>query len=208
MYSTHLLLISASYLDPNLNCAGFPIQHANGATVQAAGNKNPFLVTVILGCVQIMSMIVTSTLTDSVGRRPLTVYPYGVTVASVLSLGIVGCFDYKKQATSSLLVKMPSKSPQSPGFGMLIPLLGLLRLPSNILHHRRISHRLCLRRRNPNTTSPRSNSRLGSRILKYDSHYVQFLYTIDDQWECSLGCEDRLFVSHPFKKDIINHLVR
>ncbi|KAH7364859.1 hexose transporter [Rhexocercosporidium sp. MPI-PUGE-AT-0058] len=71
---------------------------------QTAGNKNPFLVTVILGCVQIMSMIVTSTLTDSVGRRPLTVYPYGVTVASVLSLGIVGCFDYKKQATSSLLV--------------------------------------------------------------------------------------------------------
>lgn len=49
-------------------------------------------------------MIITSTLTDSVGRRPLTVYPYAVTVASVLSLGIVGCFDYKKQATSSLLV--------------------------------------------------------------------------------------------------------
>ncbi|KAH7400436.1 MFS transporter [Cadophora sp. MPI-SDFR-AT-0126] len=71
---------------------------------QAAGNSNPFLVTVILGCVQILSMIVTSTLTDSIGRRPLTVYPYAVTVASVLSLGIVGCFDYKKQATSSLLV--------------------------------------------------------------------------------------------------------
>jgi len=71
---------------------------------QAAGNSNPFLVTVILGCVQIMSMIVTSTLTDKLGRRPLTVYPYGVTVLSVLSLGIVGCFDYKKKDTSSLLV--------------------------------------------------------------------------------------------------------
>jgi len=53
-----------------------------------------------------MSMLVTSTLTDSVGRRPLTVYPYAVTVASVLSLGIVGCFDYTKQATSSLLVRI------------------------------------------------------------------------------------------------------
>lgn len=71
---------------------------------QAAGNKNPFLVTVILGCVQILSMIVTSTLTDRFGRRPLTVYPYAVTVISLLSLGIVGCFDYTKKDTSSLLV--------------------------------------------------------------------------------------------------------
>lgn len=71
---------------------------------QAAGNKNPFLVTVILGCVQILSMIVTSTLTDRFGRRPLTVYPYAVTVVSLLALGIVGCFDYTKKDTSSLLV--------------------------------------------------------------------------------------------------------
>ncbi|KAF8851310.1 MFS transporter [Acephala macrosclerotiorum] len=71
---------------------------------QAAGNSNPFLVTVILGCVQILSMIITSALTDHLGRRPLTVYPYAVTVLSVLSLGIVGCFDYSKKDTSSLLV--------------------------------------------------------------------------------------------------------
>ncbi|RDW62205.1 putative maltose permease (MalP) [Coleophoma cylindrospora] len=71
---------------------------------QYAGNKNPFLVTVILCCVQILSMIVTSTLTDRFGRRPLTVYPYGVTVLSLLSLGIIGCFDYTQKATSSLLV--------------------------------------------------------------------------------------------------------
>lgn len=72
--------------------------------VQAAGNKNPFLVTVILSCCQILSMILTATLTDYVGRRPLTVYPYGVTVLSLLSLGIVGCFDYEKKSLSSLLV--------------------------------------------------------------------------------------------------------
>jgi SP family general alpha glucoside:H+ symporter-like MFS transporter len=49
-------------------------------------------------------MVFTATLTDQFGRRPLTVYPYGVTVLSVLCLGIVGCYDYTAKATSSLLV--------------------------------------------------------------------------------------------------------
>ncbi|KAF7156313.1 hypothetical protein CNMCM5623_009706 [Aspergillus felis] len=71
---------------------------------QYAGNKNPFLVTVILSCVQLLSMLLTATLTDQFGRRPLTVYPYAVTVLSVLCLGIVGCFDYKSPALSSLLI--------------------------------------------------------------------------------------------------------
>ncbi|KAF3764006.1 general substrate transporter [Cryphonectria parasitica EP155] len=71
---------------------------------QDAGNKNPFLVTVILSCVQLLSMIGTSTLTDSFGRRPLTVYPYALTSVSLLCLGIVGCFDYTTKALSSLLI--------------------------------------------------------------------------------------------------------
>jgi hypothetical protein len=61
-------------------------------------------VTMILSCVQLISMIASATLTDSLGRRPLTVYPYAVTVISVLCLGIIGCFDYTAKATSSLLV--------------------------------------------------------------------------------------------------------
>ncbi|KAF2226018.1 MFS transporter [Elsinoe ampelina] len=71
---------------------------------QYAGNKNPFLVTVILTSVQLLSMLITVGLTDKVGRRPLTVYPYGVTVLSLLSLGIIGCFNYTAKSTSSLLV--------------------------------------------------------------------------------------------------------
>ncbi|KUL83520.1 hypothetical protein ZTR_10568 [Talaromyces verruculosus] len=71
---------------------------------QYAGNKNPFLVTLILSCCQIIAMIFTSTLTDRFGRRPLTVWPYAVTVLSVLCLGIIGCFDYTQKATSSLLI--------------------------------------------------------------------------------------------------------
>lgn len=49
-------------------------------------------------------MIITTGITDQFGRRPLTVYPYAVTVLSVLCLGIIGCTDYTKPATSSLLV--------------------------------------------------------------------------------------------------------
>lgn len=52
-------------------------------------------------------MILTATLTDQFGRRPLTVYPYGVTSLSVLCLGIIGCFDYTKPSLSSLLVCLP-----------------------------------------------------------------------------------------------------
>ncbi|THW10940.1 general substrate transporter [Aureobasidium pullulans] len=71
---------------------------------QKAGNKDPFLVTLILSCVQLISMIMTAVSTDKLGRRPLTVYPYAITVLSLLSLGIVGCFDYSKPALSSLLI--------------------------------------------------------------------------------------------------------
>lgn len=74
--------------------------------VQYAGNKNPFLVTVIISCVQLLSMIVTATATDRFERRPLTVYPYGITVISVLSLETIGCYDYTKPSTSSLLVSV------------------------------------------------------------------------------------------------------
>jgi MFS transporter, SP family, general alpha glucoside:H+ symporter len=57
-------------------------------------------------------MILTTTLTDAFGRRPLTVYPYAVTVVSVLCLGIIGCFDYTTKALGSLLVSSTSPQPQ------------------------------------------------------------------------------------------------
>lgn len=66
------------------------------------------MVTVILSCVQLLSMIMTALTTDKLGRRPLTVFPYAVTSISVLCLGIIGCFDYTKPATSSLLVSQHS----------------------------------------------------------------------------------------------------
>ncbi|OKL61225.1 hypothetical protein UA08_03351 [Talaromyces atroroseus] len=71
---------------------------------QYAGSNNPFLVSVILSCMQIIAMLLTATLTDKLGRRPLTIYPYAVTVVSVLCLGIIGCFDYKTKSLGSLLI--------------------------------------------------------------------------------------------------------
>lgn len=74
------------------------------SSVQNAGNANPFQVTIITSCVQLISMILTATLTDRLGRRRLTIYPYAVTVLSVLWLGVIGCFDYTSKSLSSLLV--------------------------------------------------------------------------------------------------------
>lgn len=68
------------------------------------------MVTIILSCVQLISMLATAVTTDRFGRRPLTVYPYGVTVISVLCLGIIGCFNYTTKSLSSLLVCVPSPS--------------------------------------------------------------------------------------------------
>lgn len=93
-YATYFCKTSQFHFSPTLM-----------SIVQYAGSEDPFLVTLILSCVQIISMIITCTLTDRLGRRPLTVYPYAVTVLSVLALGIVGCFDYTTPSLSSLLVR-------------------------------------------------------------------------------------------------------
>lgn len=73
--------------------------------VQLAGNKDPFTVTVILACVQLLSVLISALTTDTFGRRPMTVYGYAVTVVAVLCLGIVGCFDYTSPQLGSLLVR-------------------------------------------------------------------------------------------------------
>lgn len=149
--------------------------------VQYAGNKNPFLVTVILTCCQILSMIFTATLTDRFGRRPLTVYPYAVTVVAEFCLGILGCFNYKDQALSSLLVSWTSSQCTEL---VLNSILGLFCMPGNVLYHRRIGHRLRLRGRGASTTIASKDRRLGTCNFEYDCHLVQLHHTPDDQWLC------------------------
>jgi len=71
---------------------------------QAAGQANPFQDSVILSCMQILSMIFVCCSTDVFGRRPLTVYGYAITTLAVLCLGIVGTQNYKTKSLGSLLV--------------------------------------------------------------------------------------------------------
>ena len=72
---------------------------------QVAGNKDPFLVTVILACVQLMSMLCTMCVVDTWGRRPLAVYGYMITVVADFGMGGVGFYDVKGNSTlGSLLV--------------------------------------------------------------------------------------------------------
>ena len=59
---------------------------------QTAGFADPFLITVILSCVQIISMIITMFLVDIWGRRPLVVYGYFLTVLADLGMGATGLY--------------------------------------------------------------------------------------------------------------------
>lgn len=137
-------------------------------------------------------MIFTATLTDKFGRRPLTVYPYAVTVIAEFCLGILGCFNYKEQALSSLLVSLRSSSCIKPALNHL---LGILRLPSHILHHRCFSYWLRLRCRGTSTASTSKDCGMGTCNLEHDRYLVQFHHAADDQWFCQVGCKDRIFVS-------------
>lgn len=166
--------------------------HADRLQVQYAGNKNPFLVTVILSSVQLLSMLFTAMTTDKLGRRPLTVYPYAVTVLSVLCLGIIGCFNFKSSALGSLLV--------SPVYeGLQVVLLtdpGLLRLSGHFFYDRCLGHRIRLRRRSTSATTSRPDIRLGTRVLELVRYHVQLLHSTYDQWRAyEVGCQDRLLVS-------------
>jgi hypothetical protein len=116
-------------------------------------------------------MILTTVSTDRLGRRPLTVYPYAVTVVSVLCLGIIGCVDYTKQATSALLVSCTEDRFMIQR--LTIALAGVLCVPGDFFHHWRICNRLCLRRRDPSTTASRADCSLVPCLVESGRHYVQ-----------------------------------
>lgn len=106
-------------------------------------------------------MIVTATLTDQLGRRPLTVYPYAVTVVSVLCLGIIGCFDYTAKATSSLLVSQNSKCENTGAYIFV----DIFRLFGNLFYNRRFSYRLCVRGRDSPAATSCANCRMVTRAV-------------------------------------------
>lgn len=142
-------------------------------------------------------MIATATLTDSVGRRPLTVYPYAVTVVSVLCLGIIGCFDYTAKATSSLLVSLISTGP-FPSWLISVP-ADFLRLPCYVFHDWCFGHRLRLRGRDSATASQSPDSWLVTGCVELYRYHIQLLYPIDDQRIGQVGSQDWFLVSTFYK---------
>lgn len=71
---------------------------------QLAGNKNPFNVTVILGCVGLLAVVVDAVLVDKIGRRRMTLFGFGGACCGITLMAIIGCFDYKNQQLGSALV--------------------------------------------------------------------------------------------------------
>lgn len=79
---------------PETRCAvpAFGLVHKHGLIPLSP--QDPFTVTVILACVQMISILMTAFLTDSIGRRPMTVYGFFLAALAVLAVGILGLFDY------------------------------------------------------------------------------------------------------------------
>jgi hypothetical protein len=73
--------------------------------------------------------------------------------------------------------------------------LDLLRMPGHFLHNRCLRYWICLRRRSAPTVSESADGRLDSGLFESLFNHVQLLHALDDQWECSLGCEDWFLVS-------------
>lgn len=143
-------------------------------------------------------MIMTAMLTDQIGRRPLTVYPYAVTTLSVLCLGIIGCFDYTQKSTSSLLVSH-LKSIVCDKIPDQYRTTGLFRLSRYILDHRCLINWLRIRCRNSPATPARSNGRLIACGVQFDCAHVQLLHAPDDQrTPHQMGCQDRILVRTQF----------
>jgi SP family general alpha glucoside:H+ symporter-like MFS transporter len=61
-------------------------------------------VTVILACTQLASILLTAFLTDTVGRRSMTVYGFLIAALAVGAVGILGLFDYQSKSLGSLLI--------------------------------------------------------------------------------------------------------
>lgn len=71
---------------------------------QLAGNKDPFLVTVILGCCSLASVVCDALLVDKIGRRRMTLIGFGGACFGVSLMAIIGCFNYESKQLGAVLV--------------------------------------------------------------------------------------------------------
>ncbi|OCF31052.1 hypothetical protein I317_06846 [Kwoniella heveanensis CBS 569] len=71
---------------------------------QLAGNKDSFLVTVILGCCSLAAVVADSLLVDKIGRRRMTLFGFTGACCGVTLMAIVGCLDYANPKLGAVLV--------------------------------------------------------------------------------------------------------
>ena len=71
---------------------------------QLAGNKDPFNVTVIIGCVSLIACLIDASFVDYIGRRRMTLIGFTGACIGVTLMAIVGCFDYRNAQLGSVLV--------------------------------------------------------------------------------------------------------
>jgi hypothetical protein len=76
----------------------------NAYFFQLAGNKDPFMVTVILGIVTLSAVFVDALLVDRIGRRRMTLIGFTGACSGVLLMGIIGCLDYETPQLGAVLV--------------------------------------------------------------------------------------------------------
>jgi SP family general alpha glucoside:H+ symporter-like MFS transporter len=76
----------------------------NAYFFQLAGNKDPFMVTVILGIVTLSAVFVDALLVDRIGRRRMTLIGFTGACSGVLLMGIIGCLDYQTPQLGAVLV--------------------------------------------------------------------------------------------------------
>jgi len=71
---------------------------------QLAGNKDSFLVTIIIGTLGIGAALLDATFVDKLGRRAMTLIGFSGACLGMLVIAIVGCLDYANPQLGAVLV--------------------------------------------------------------------------------------------------------
>jgi SP family general alpha glucoside:H+ symporter-like MFS transporter len=69
-----------------------------------AGNKDPFLVTILIGVLGIVAALFDIALVDKVGRRWMTLIGFTGACTGMIIIAITGCFNYANPQLGGLLV--------------------------------------------------------------------------------------------------------
>lgn len=90
-------------VSPFLYCARRHAQR-HSYFFQLAGNKDPFMVTVIIKSCGLVAVAFDAALVDRLGRRVMTLIGFGGACFGVTLMAIIGCLDYENPQLGAVLV--------------------------------------------------------------------------------------------------------